>query len=68
MKKLRKYVFVQKHYVTAYSLKEANDDRNIDEGYMIFPSEMDYLKTVNPNENDINLYEWWQKELEELKE
>ena len=68
MKKLRKYVFVQKHYVTAYNLEEANMERNNDEGYIIFPSEMDYMKTVNPSEHDIEMYEWWQKELEEYKE
>ena len=66
--KLKKYVFVSKHYVTAYNLEEANEERNNDEGYMIFPREFDYLKTVNPSDKDIEMYEWWQKELEEYKE
>jgi hypothetical protein len=66
--KLKKYVFVSKHYVTAYSLEEANEDRNSDEGYMIFPSEMDFLKTTKPSDMDIEMYEDWQKELEEFEE
>ena len=67
-KKLKKYVFVSKHYVTAYNLEEANEERNSDEGYMIFPRDLHYLKTVNPSDSDIEIYEWWQKELEEYKE
>jgi hypothetical protein len=35
---------------------------------MIFPSEMDFLKTTKPSDMDIEMYEDWQKELEEFEE